>query len=96
MTAAPLPLLISVPHAGWKIPPEIGSRCILTEEEIIRDGDEGAADIYRLADEVSVFVTTEIARAIVDVNRAEDDRRSEADREDQNSKKNDNKNNKST
>jgi formiminoglutamase len=71
-----LPLLVSVPHAGLAIPPEAGPYCILTEEEIIRDGDEGAAAVYRpLEREVAAFVTTSIARAIVDMNRAEDDRR---------------------
>jgi len=71
-----LPLLISVPHAGTRIPPEVEDLCILDEEEIIRDGDEGAGPIYRpLKEIVSAFVTTDIARAIVDMNRAEGDRR---------------------
>lgn len=70
-----LPLLLSVPHAGLTIPPELGNLCLLTKNEIIEDGDEGAADIYLpLENEVSALVTTVIARAIVDMNRAEDDR----------------------
>jgi N-formylglutamate deformylase len=75
MLSTRLPLLISLPHAGLHIPPEVASSCIMSEEEIRQDGDEGAADIYRLADEAAAFVTTDVARAIVDVNRAEDDRR---------------------
>jgi formiminoglutamase len=39
------------------------------------DGDEGAAEIYDISDEVEAFVDTDIARAIVDVNRREDDRK---------------------
>ncbi len=70
-----LPILLSVPHAGLRVPPEAEPYCILTPEEIARDGDEGAATIYDLAGGVDQFVTTEIARAIVDLNRAEDDRR---------------------
>jgi len=71
-----LPLLISVPHAGVRVPPEVEDLCILDEEEISRDGDEGAGPIYRPLEEMaSVFVTTGIARAIVDMNRAEGDRR---------------------
>ena len=71
-----LPLLLSVPHAGLLVPPEVADRCMLDEAEIIRDGDEGAAEIYRpLEAEVAAFVTTEVARAIVDINRAENDRR---------------------
>jgi N-formylglutamate amidohydrolase len=41
----------------------------------VADGDEGAAEIYDLKDHAAEFVTTDIARAIVDLNRAEDDRR---------------------
>jgi formiminoglutamase len=70
-----LPFLLSVPHGGLRVPPEAAPFCVLTEDEIREDGDEGAAEIYALGDEVEVFVTTEIARAIVDMNRAEDDRR---------------------
>jgi N-formylglutamate amidohydrolase len=69
-----LPLLLSVPHAGWKIPPEVKDICFLNEKEILEDGDEGAAEIYYpLKNEVEAFVTTDIARAVVDLNRAEDD-----------------------
>ena len=70
-----LPLLISVPHAGLRVPPEAEPYCSLTPEEIARDGDEGAAEIYTIEDEVECYVTTDVARAIVDLNRAEDDRR---------------------
>jgi formiminoglutamase len=70
-----LPLLLSVPHAGLTIPPEVENLCVLTRKEIIEDGDEGAAEIYLpLENEVSALVTTVVARAIVDMNRAEDDR----------------------
>jgi formiminoglutamase len=69
-----LPILLSVPHAGWKIPPEVRNICILTRKDILEDGDGGAAEIYYPLDkEVEAFVTTDIGRAIVDMNRAEDD-----------------------
>jgi formiminoglutamase len=70
-----LPLLASVPHAGLTVPPEARSYCILTPEQVVDDGDVGAAEIYSLESEFEAYVTTEIARAIVDMNRAEDDRR---------------------
>jgi formiminoglutamase len=57
------------------VPPEAESYCRLTHEEIAADGDEGAAEIYSLSEHVQCFVTTDIARAVVDLNRAEDDRR---------------------
>ena len=71
-----LPLLFSVPHAGLTVPSEIENLCLLTKKEIIEDGDEGAAEIYLpLQDQVFALVTTAVARAIVDMNRAADDRR---------------------
>ena len=70
-----LPFLVSVPHAGLRVSQEVESLCILKEQDIIKDGDEGAAEIYfPLKKKVKVFVTTDIARAIVDMNRREDDR----------------------
>lgn len=71
----PLPLLLSVPHAGLRVPPEAAAMCVLTPEEIEADGDVGAREIYDLSEEVVAFATTEIARAIVDLNRPVDDRR---------------------
>ncbi|MEJ2179058.1 MAG: N-formylglutamate amidohydrolase [Gammaproteobacteria bacterium] len=69
-----LPLLISVPHAGLQIPPEVETNNLLTSSEIVQDGDEGAANIYgTLENHVQHFITTNIARAFVDLNRAEDD-----------------------
>ena len=70
-----LPLLLSLPHAGLRVPDEVAHLCTLTEREIAEDGDEGAAAIYDLAGDVDAFVTTDVARAIVDLNRAVDDRR---------------------
>ena len=70
-----LPFLISVPHAGLRVPAEVEGLCVLKAQDIIEDGDEGAAEIYfPLRNEVSAFVSTDIARAIVDMNRKEDDR----------------------
>ena len=69
-----LPFLISVPHAGLQVPQEVSEICVLNAGQIARDGDEGAAEIYHpLRDSVAAFVTTDVARAVVDLNRAEDD-----------------------
>ncbi len=65
-----LPILVSVPHAGLEVPSELREFNALTEEEIAADGDVGAAQIYDYADRVRHFVTTPIARAFVDINRA--------------------------
>jgi formiminoglutamase len=70
----PLPILLSVPHAGLKIPNEVADLCILQEEDIIKDGDEGADEIYLpMESEVGAMVNTVVARAIVDMNRSEND-----------------------
>jgi len=69
-----LPLIVSVPHAGLTVPDEVKDYCALTPEQILADSDEGAAEIYDLKSEAAVYVTTSVARAILDMNRPEDDR----------------------
>ena len=51
--------------------------CALTPDEVADDGDGGAAEIYSIEAEVGALVTTDVARAIVDLNRARDDRRAD-------------------
>ena len=70
-----LPIAVSVPHMGLKIPHQLIHCCRLTADQIQRDSDEGAAEIYDLEGKVHEFVFTDIARAFVDVNRAANDRR---------------------
>jgi formiminoglutamase len=70
-----LPLLLSVPHAGLTIPAVVASLCQLTPQEVEKDGDVGARHIYDLESLVTRFATSTVARAIVDLNRAPDDRR---------------------
>lgn len=69
-----LPVLVSVPHAGLSIPDEIRHLNRLSDEEIADDGDRGAREIYLLDSEVDQFVTTDVARAFVDMNRSRTDR----------------------
>lgn len=69
------PVLISVAHGGHVVPPEVAEINLLTPDEIIRDGDEGAAEIYAVQSRVQGFVSTDVARAYVDMNRSEGDRR---------------------
>jgi N-formylglutamate deformylase len=71
---ARLPILLSVPHAGRQVPDRIAANCTLTLEQIVLDGDEQAAEIYDLEDEVAVLVTTKVARAVLDMNRSELDK----------------------
>jgi formiminoglutamase len=68
-----LPVLISVPHAGLEIPEEVRDKCILKTQDLIEDSDIGALELYNFESDVAAFVTTNAARAIVDLNRAPDD-----------------------
>ena len=69
-----LPVLLSVPHAGLRIPSEVAGICVLSQEDVREDGDGGAAEIYYPLNSASAeFITTDIARAVVDLNRAPDD-----------------------
>lgn len=70
----PLPLILSVPHGGHRVPPELRALCRLSPDQIRADGDEFSTEIYGpLQGEVSGFIQADIARAVIDLNRAEDD-----------------------
>jgi N-formylglutamate deformylase len=70
-----LPIALSSPHAGLDVPIALRDIWLLSADEVAADGDEGAREIYDgLADFVEVFVSTQIARAAVDLNRPETDR----------------------
>lgn len=68
-----LPIVLSVPHAGLGIPPEVSDIVLLSREEIIADGDEEAGVIYDLNDMAAAFCRADVARAFVDMNRRPDD-----------------------
>lgn len=69
-----LPLLISLPHAGLQIPPEVEDICILTDKDLLASSDGTAKEIYSgLAEHCHSFCYSDIARSIVDLNRAPDD-----------------------
>lgn len=69
-----LPILVSLAHAGTVVPDEVKALTRIARKDIVADGDEQAAEVYLpLRDHVTHFMTTEIARAFVDLNRAPDD-----------------------
>ncbi len=69
-----LPLYISVPHAGTRIPPEVQDLCVLSREDILADRDTGVDAIYfPLQEYAAGFSATDIARSLVELNRAPDD-----------------------
>ena len=74
MKAEPaLPLLISVPHGGVIIPPEVQAFCRLDMGAILRDGDTWSRQLYDLESQVLGHVHFPLARAVLDVNRAPGD-----------------------
>lgn len=70
----PLPILLSIPHGGTETPPEVADRVIASPAEIFDDGDAFTREIYDLGEGVAHVQSARIARAFVDLNRAEDDR----------------------
>jgi N-formylglutamate amidohydrolase len=71
-----LPFVVSLPHAGLEVPPEVVDLHALEPEDVAAESDADAAEIFApLRDRVAGFVTTEIARVFVDVDRNEDDLR---------------------
>jgi len=65
--------LISIPHGGNKIPPEVIDRINITQKDIFYDSDTLALDLYDFKNRVAAIVSMPVARAILDVNRAPDD-----------------------
>lgn len=68
-----LPFLISIPHGGTVIPKELKSRIRLSSQELLADGDPYTKEIYDMCSDVEVQLKFDIARALIDVNRAEND-----------------------
>jgi formiminoglutamase len=69
-----LPILLSIPHGGTETPPEVADRVVATPADIFEDGDAFAREIYDLGPRVAHVQSARVARAFVDLNRAEDDR----------------------
>jgi N-formylglutamate deformylase len=68
--AGQYPFLISIPHGGETIPPEVADRVIITRRDIFFDGDPHTRQIYDFRDDVAAFIEMQTARTIIDLNRA--------------------------
>jgi formiminoglutamase len=55
------------------VPPELTDRIRIGPEDILADGDAFTGEIYDVSDCVNFQIRAEVARAFVDLNRAEDD-----------------------
>jgi len=71
--AAKLPIIVSVPHGGEIIAPEMSDLTLLSLRDIFSDGDPLTREIYDFRNEIAFYFESTIARAIVDLNRSPDD-----------------------
>lgn len=70
---APFPVVLSIPHGGTSVPVELQGRVSLDRHGIHDDSDPFVREIYDLGNRVAEVISTDIARAFVDLNRAPDD-----------------------
>ena len=68
-----MPIIVSVPHGGEIIAPEMYDRTLLSRSDIFSDGDPLTREIYDFRHQVAYYFETTIARATVDLNRSPDD-----------------------
>ena len=68
-----LPVLLSIPHGGLKTPVELEGHLCISEKDLFNDSDPFVIEIYDLGEKVQKVITTEIARAFVDLNRSMQD-----------------------
>lgn len=68
-----LPILISIPHGGTEIPPEIRHGVGLSARDLLDDSDSFTGEIFDLGSEVAQVVKADTARAFVDPNRDRND-----------------------
>jgi len=68
------PFIISNPHCGSVTPDMLRENVLLTSQQIIKDGDEQALEIYSPLKSLSqCYIEAIAARAFVDLNRRNDD-----------------------
>ena len=67
------PIVVSIPHGGWKVAEEVRGIWALSEKDAFHDGDPATSRIYDFADRVRHQRAMEYYRAVVDLNRAPDD-----------------------
>ena len=63
------PFLISVPHGGIEVPPEVSSRLALGSRELSWYCDPGTRTLFDFGTTVEVFIDTPVSRMVVDLNR---------------------------
>jgi len=69
----PAPIVVSIPHGGWRVAEELNGIWALDEKDAFHDGDPLTARIYDFSDRAAAQLVMEYYRAVVDLNRAPDD-----------------------
>jgi formiminoglutamase len=72
-TMRPLPVLLSIPHGGTKMPPELEGRVCIEPVDLFDDSDAFTRGIFDLGDRAAAVLYASIARAFVDLNRSTED-----------------------
>ena len=67
------PILVSIPHGGWKVAVEIKDIWALSKKDAVHDGYPYTSKIYDYFDRVEIQIVMEYYRAVVDLNRQPDD-----------------------
>lgn len=64
------PFLVSIPHGGTAVPPELRGLVNLTHKEIVFNSDPYTRRLYGFDDAVEAIVDFDVSRVFVDTNRA--------------------------
>ncbi len=64
-----LPILILIPHGGYKIPDELQETTVLNSDELFFEADTCSNEIFSLKEKVYAVIDTEISRLFVDTDR---------------------------
>lgn len=67
------PILVSIPHGGWKVADEIKQIWALSRKDAFHDGDPITGKIYDFSDRVEFQLVMEYYRSVIDLNRRPDD-----------------------
>ncbi|MFH1569570.1 MAG: N-formylglutamate amidohydrolase, partial [Gemmatimonadota bacterium] len=63
-------LVISVPHSGEEVPPEIEARLACSPRQVRPETDEFSLDLARAGEPWGTLVRARAARLVIDVNRS--------------------------
>lgn len=69
MPQSALPILLTIPHAGLQVPPEVAGRLAIDATTIYNECDLWAEQLFDFSDRALATITSPVARVLVDVNR---------------------------